>query len=101
MPTVLNKSERLINTHDGTMMPPGVATEISDEALANETIAQAISDGLLENTSLPAGTRQEQSDQSNQQQPDRQQPNQQQPNQQRPTQQQPQESATPAAGNNS
>jgi len=57
MPTVLNKSERLINTHDGTMMPPGVATEISDEALANETIAQAITDGVLENTSAPAGTR--------------------------------------------
>ena len=78
MPTVMNKTERLINTHDGTMMPPGVATEISDEALANATIAQAITDGLLENTSAPAGTRLgAESEQSNQQRNG--QPNQQQP----------------------
>ena len=65
MPTVLNKTERLIHTHDGVMIPPGVPTDISDEALANETIAQAITDGMLENTTAPIGTRA----QSDQQQP--------------------------------
>ena len=87
MPTVLNKTERLIHTHDGTMIPPGVPTEISDEALANETIAQAISDGMLENTSAPAGTRQENNQQRQTQNPQPQ-PNQQNPNQQQPRPQQ-------------
>ena len=76
MPTVLNKTERLIHTHDGTMIPPGVPTEISDEALANETIAQAISDGMLENTTV-AGTARQENNQQRQTQNPQPQPNQQ------------------------
>jgi len=86
MPTVMNKTERLINTHDGTMIPPGVSTEISDEALANETIAQAITDGLLENTTIPAGMRAEQEQAKDQQPPAQQRPVQPQNPQQRPQQ---------------
>ncbi len=85
MPTVVNKTERLINTHDMTPIPPGVATEISDEALANATIAQAITDGFLENTSEPAGTRiGAKTEQSNQQQPNQQRTNPPNPNQSNP-----------------
>ena len=85
MPTVVNKTERLINTHDMTPIPPGVATEISDEALANATIAQAITDGFLENTSEPAGTRVgAKTEQSNQQQPNQQRTNPPNPNQSNP-----------------
>lgn len=81
MPTVMNKTERLINTHDMTPIPPGVSTEISDEALAHPTIAQAITDGLLENTTVPVGTR---ATPENQQQPNQQQPNQQRTNPNQP-----------------
>ncbi len=81
MPTVMNKTERLINTHDMTPIPPGVSTEISDEALAHPTIAQAITDGLLENTTVPVGTR---AIPENQQQPNQQQPNQQRTNPNQP-----------------
>jgi hypothetical protein len=85
MPTVVNKTERLINTHDMTPIPPGVATEISDEALANATIAQAITDGFLENTSEPAGTRiGAKTEQPNQQQPNQQRTNPPNPNQSNP-----------------
>jgi len=93
MPTVVNKTERLINTHDMTPIPPGVSTEISDEALAHPTIAQAITDGLLENTSEPAGTRiGAKTEQSNQQQPNQQQPNQQRTNPPNPNQSNPNKS---------
>jgi hypothetical protein len=77
----MNKTERLINTHDMTPIPPGVSTEISDEALAHPTIAQAITDGLLENTTVPVGTR---ATPENQQQPNQQRTNPPNPNQPNP-----------------
>lgn len=49
MPTLVNTTQRLINTHDMTPLPPGTPTVISDEAMAHADIQQALADGHLVN----------------------------------------------------
>jgi hypothetical protein len=48
MPEIKNISERLINTHDFTMIPPGATVMISDEAAAHATITELVTAGVLE-----------------------------------------------------
>lgn len=115
MPWITNVSQRLINTHDMTPLPPGVPTEISAEAANHDSIAQAIADGHLQtmdpvdyarkqaemaekgetekkpdqpSPTFNTGTEQQDKSKTTAQQPTQQQPTQQQPIQQPPRPQQ-------------
>lgn len=49
-----NISQRLIHTHDGTMMVPGQAVEVSDEAAGNEGFKDLVESGDIKAGDAPS-----------------------------------------------